>query len=171
MGTARSLREIFGELAGAGDRAGTDPADLLARAGHPGLPEELVAQAVAGFAETARPEIAEHLAPYVMAHSPIPGPDGDSGEALTPWLDLLVTAPPLDPVGLDFDFGSGADVDRTPAVDDVEPDWLDDLVTEPDPHDLAEPDPTWSVPAGPDGFDTDEPEDPGDGPDPEDLFG
>ncbi|KUL27529.1 hypothetical protein [Actinoplanes awajinensis] len=103
MVAVRSLREIFGELAGAGEHTGADPAALLARSGHPDLPEELVAQAVSGFAETARPEIAEHLSAYVMAHSPIPGP---GGEAFVSWVDLLATAP-TDDFGLDF--GAGAD--------------------------------------------------------------
>ncbi|GAA2715571.1 hypothetical protein [Actinoplanes palleronii] len=119
MVAVRSLREIFGELAGAGEHTGADPAALLARSGHPDLPEELVAQAVSGFAETARPEIAEHLSAYVMAHSPIPGP---GGEAFVSWVDLLATAP-TDDFGLDF--GAGADHAEHEAVTATDHDVFD----------------------------------------------
>ncbi len=196
MGTARPLREIFGELAGADDRAGTDPAVLLARSGHPGLPEELVAQAVAGFAETARPEIAEHLAPYVMANSPIPGPDDDPGEVPMPWLDLLVTAPPvaegedppewsdpgtdpgdtLDPLDpapeLPADqHGAGAWDQPDPASLDFgagpEHEAPDGFAPAPEPYDVPAHAPDWHFPPGADELGPDEFEGPEDDPDPD----
>jgi hypothetical protein len=90
MATARPLREVFGDLAG-GQSAAADPAELLAAHGHADLSEDLVAEAVVNFADTAPVEVAEHLAPFVRAHSGMLPPD----EALAAgdWLSLLATAP------------------------------------------------------------------------------
>jgi hypothetical protein len=129
MTEARPLREVFADLADSADSAGyqgADPAELLAAHGHPGLPEELVAEAVVSYADTAPAEVAEHLAPFVTAHSAIPVDEpGD-----TPWFELMSTAPEPEPPdldspletlefgedpGLDLDFGAGAGV----AAEDV----------------------------------------------------
>ncbi|BEL04735.1 hypothetical protein Q0Z83_029260 [Actinoplanes sichuanensis] len=97
------LRDVFAGLAGTGG----DPGDFLRE-----LPAELVAEAVAGFAETAPLEVAEHLAPFVGAHF-------DTGDAGGTWLDLLASAPvPEEAAGLedqDLGFGTGS----AEAVDDM----------------------------------------------------
>ncbi|MEV0900024.1 hypothetical protein [Actinoplanes sp. NPDC049802] len=94
------LRDVFAGLAG----PGRDPGDFLRE-----LPEELVAEAVVSYADTAPAEVAEHLAPFVSAHSAVGGHDqaGDPG-----WLELLATAPveaepEIDET--DLGFGTGAD--------------------------------------------------------------
>ncbi|MEV6303146.1 hypothetical protein AB0M02_27300 [Actinoplanes sp. NPDC051861] len=119
MDSARPLRDVFADLTGSGS-AGGDPAELLRDQGHPGLPDDLVAEAVVSYADTAPAEVAEHLAPYVTAHSVAATP-ADAGPG---WLDLLATAPAgpapeeFDDVvpasgdaapGLDLDFGTGAE--------------------------------------------------------------
>lgn len=97
MTDARPLREVFDALAGAAgaftDRAG-DPAQVLAGSGHGDLPDQLVAEAIVSYADTAPVEVAAHLAPFVTAHGAVPRaaggaevPDPASG------LDLLATAP------------------------------------------------------------------------------
>jgi hypothetical protein len=140
MTEARPLREVFADLADSPGPPSTDPAELLAAHGHPDLPAELVAEAVVSYADTVPPEVAEHLAPYVMAHGPIP-----TGEvADTPWTELLATAPEPELSELDspdvtdvvdadpadgLDFGAGA----TPEAigEHVEAaDLPDDTVTE-----------------------------------------
>ena len=106
MAPARPLRDVFADLIG-DPSAADDPAALLRDQGHPGLPDHLVAEAVVSYADTAPVEVAEHLAPYVTAHSavgadPVPGDEPPAG-----WLDLLGTAP---------------DVVRRPAdIDDLAP--------------------------------------------------
>jgi len=97
MDSARPLRDVFADLTGGGTAAG-DPEALLRDQGHPGLPDHLVAEAVVNYAETAPVEVAEHLAPYVTAHSAVGAGEPLGGE--TPgdeppagWLDLLGTAP------------------------------------------------------------------------------
>ncbi|HEX6871028.1 MAG TPA: hypothetical protein VF163_08020 [Micromonosporaceae bacterium] len=116
MVAARPLRDVFTELTGADGGHATSPAEVLAASGHADLPEDLVAEAVVSFADTAPVEVAEHLAPYVQAHSPVPlvaedaaaaaaGTDAEPGG----WLDALTAAPAmglashgeLDPAGLD----------------------------------------------------------------------
>jgi hypothetical protein len=139
MDSARPLREVFADLTGAGNAGDAgDARELLGGQGHAGLPDELVAEAVVNFADTAPIEVAEHLAPFVTAHSAV-GADEVAGADETVgdegWLDLLVTAPTdadadeLDDVppgdeldedeatgldadsafDLDVDFGAGAD--------------------------------------------------------------
>jgi hypothetical protein len=120
MASARPLREVFADLVGA---PSDDPDALLRDQGHPGLPDDLIAEAVVSYADTAPVEVAEHLAPYVTTHSavgadPVPGDEPPAG-----WVDLLSTAPAGDPAeiddlppaaegfddGVDLDFGMGAE--------------------------------------------------------------
>lgn len=139
MESARPLYEVFADLTGAGSADG-DPRELLDAQGHAGLPDELVAEAVVNFADTAPVEVAEHLAPFVTAHSAV-GADETAAADETAgderWLDLLVTAPTgdgadaLDDVApdehagldadpgldLDVDFGAGAGTDVGAALD------------------------------------------------------
>jgi hypothetical protein len=103
MDTARPLRDVFAELSRADlNQADLDQADLhtgpgtaedvLRANGHADLPGGLVAEAVGNYADTAPIEVAQHLAPYVMAHSAVPLPDlPEVGEAS--WVDLVATAP------------------------------------------------------------------------------
>lgn len=127
MDPARPLREVFAELAATGSPV-DDPAGLLASHGHVGLPEHLVAEAVVSYADTAPTEVAEHLARYVMAHTPIGDHPGDDAAS---WFELLGTAPAgaslLDePADLD-DLPAGP-LDRTGSVlDDLESDPGTDL--------------------------------------------
>ncbi|WP_438874513.1 hypothetical protein [Symbioplanes lichenis] len=127
--TARPLRDVFAELSARG--AAGDPGELLSAAGHPGLPDELVAEAVGSYADTAPPEIAEHLAPYTS------GADPD-------WLGLLATAPAPaveEPAEESFDFGAGAapapvaDEEVTELAGDVPVAWDEPGGDEPPPPD------------------------------------
>ncbi|GIE84381.1 hypothetical protein [Actinoplanes regularis] len=91
MTAARSLHEIIAGLTGNAATSG-DLAAALHAGGHPDLPAELLAEAVVSFADTAPAEIAEHLAPFVMTHGPIP--EGDAAAVEIDKLpDLLATAP------------------------------------------------------------------------------
>ncbi|RSM61669.1 hypothetical protein DMB66_24470 [Actinoplanes sp. ATCC 53533] len=92
MDSARPLRDVFADLTGNGAAAG-DPEALLRDQGHPGLPDHLVAEAVVSYAETAPAEVAEHLAPYVTAHSVVGAGEPAGDEPPAGWLDLLGTAP------------------------------------------------------------------------------
>lgn len=131
---ARSVRSVLDDLVGAGEAAG-DAAQALRAAGHEDLAPELVAEAVVSFAAVAPPTLAEHLAPFVTAHSPAavdadPAPVGaDAG-----WgLELIATAPVADLADLgDATDPSGRDpLDR---LDSVGPDPAEDL-------DVADPEP------------------------------
>lgn len=101
MPPSRPLRDVFADLSGTADGSRVDarsPERLLAEAGHPHLPAGLVAEAVVSYADTAPIEVAEHLAPYVMAHSAVP--TGAVEDVDQPrWLDLLSAAPA--PAGID----------------------------------------------------------------------
>jgi hypothetical protein len=93
MDPARPLRDVFADLTGGEDTGPSDPSAVLAANGHPGLPAGLVAEAVGSYADNAPIEVAEHLSPYVMAHSAVPLPDApevDPGG----WLDAVAGAPP-----------------------------------------------------------------------------
>ena len=92
MDSARPLRDVFADLTGNGAAAG-DPEAQLRDQGHPGLPDHLVAEAVVSYAETAPAEVAEHLAPYVTAHSAVGAGETTGDEPPAGWLDLLGTAP------------------------------------------------------------------------------
>jgi hypothetical protein len=164
MDTARPLRDVFADLTGAGDAAG--PAELLRDSGHPDLPDELVAEAVGSFADTAPIEVAEHLSPYVMAGSAVPLPD-TTDAAPAGWYEAVSTAPTMaaDPADLDaltppgpthvdaaapltMDFGHGG-VDAAPdAVDDHGDAGTDhhdlvhhDVPSSPEPDDASSPAP------------------------------
>jgi hypothetical protein len=96
MEPARPLHSVFADLAGGrgyGASSGMTPEEVLAANGHPDLPDGLVAEAVVTYADTAPVEVAEHLAPYVRAHTAVPQPGGGSGEPEPHWYDLLTTAP------------------------------------------------------------------------------
>lgn len=161
---ARPLRDLLADLVGdasARQAYGADPAGYLAAHGHPDLPEQLVAEAVVSYADTAPVEVAEALAPYVSGHGPVPDPDAHGD-----WFELLTTADAADddPFGeqpdvvealdewtdpAELDFGAGApssvdDVDHGPVADDT-PD--DSVAPTPNPATAAEPD--WLVDATP----------------------
>ncbi|MFY1696310.1 MULTISPECIES: hypothetical protein [unclassified Solwaraspora] len=123
MAPARSLHEIFAGLSG--DAAALDEAAAVLDAnGYADLPAELLAQAVVSYAETAPVEVAEHLAPFVMAHSQVVG-EGAVPDDLAAPLDLLASAPaaPVDAAELDdlpeIDALAepGADLDAPDSVD------------------------------------------------------
>ena len=117
MEPVRPLRDVFAELSAAGRPApgGADPAQVLAEHGHGGLPEGLLAEAIVSYADTAPVEVAEHLAPFVVAHSPVPVGPGDLADPGSPaddapsvlhGLTLLADAPhpfpdDVDPAALD----------------------------------------------------------------------
>lgn len=118
MDSARPLHEVFDALSrGALD----DPVAALRDAGHD-LPADLLGDALAHYVGTAGIAVAEHLAPFVMAHEA--GEDVDLAEALSllasaPRGDIddldAVTAEPSETLGIafgagsdDLDFGSGA---------------------------------------------------------------
>ncbi|BFU45188.1 hypothetical protein [Krasilnikovia sp. MM14-A1004] len=94
MAPARSLHEIIAGLTGSAGTSG-DLAAVLSAGGHPDLPEDLLAEAVVSFADTAPAEVAEHLAPFVMAHGPITEGDAVAG-GIGDLPDLLATAPVAD---------------------------------------------------------------------------
>lgn len=122
MASVRPLREVLADLVGDAGARVDGPEAYLAEQGHAELPPELMAEAVVSFADTAPPEVAEQLAPFVTAHTA-----GHSGE----WFDLLTSASveaadDLDglaeapePWSSDFgsdpgpglDFGTGAEID------------------------------------------------------------
>ena len=155
MASARPLRDVFSELA-ASQLAGSAPADadsVLEAAGHAELPDGLVAEAVVSYADTAPVEVAAHLSPYVMAHSPVYPDVTDPGD----WLDVLATAPEpvdvepdldaeptivdagsFDPSDLDFGVGDAAAVpDWSDPADTIDSDML--VVTADDTHSMPEP--------------------------------
>lgn len=155
MTAARPLRDVFTELTGdeeARRAHAADPQGFLSAQGHPDLSTDLVAEAVVSYADTAPPEVAEHLAPYVIEHSPVPR-DGDvdmepATAAPESWFDLMATAPaaeeflpgpdaglapddsgaldpdhPADSASLDLEFGRGAAAEAgIAAVDAGDPD-------------------------------------------------
>jgi hypothetical protein len=94
MATARPLRDVFADVAGDEGARASDPAELLRTSGHGDLPDHLVAEAVTSYADTAPVEVAEHLSPYVMANSAVPGVDTEVDASS--WLDALATAPEVD---------------------------------------------------------------------------
>lgn len=101
---SRPLHAVFTELLNdeaARQAYAADPAGFLDSAGHAELSDELVAEAVISFADTAPPAVAEHLAPFVMAHGPVNESDTDPTEL--DGLALLATAPGQPPGGEDLD--------------------------------------------------------------------
>jgi hypothetical protein len=98
MEPARPLRDVFADLVTDEDvrRAhAADPDGFLQAHGHTELPGQLVTEAIVNYADTAPAEVAEHLAPFVMAHSPVPVDDGGTVTDADPidGLQLLATAP------------------------------------------------------------------------------
>ena len=107
MDPARPLRDVFADLVSdetARAAHAADPDGYLEAQGHPGLPGSLVSEAIVSYADTAPAEVAEHLAPFVLANGPVPVDpllvdplvDGDAlpGEmGATEGLGLLATAP------------------------------------------------------------------------------
>jgi hypothetical protein len=113
MDPARPLRDLFADLVSdesARQAHAADPEGFLEAHGHAALPADLVDEAIVNFADTAPPDVAEHLAPFVMAHSPVPFDEdslpGDAHDVAG--LDLLATAPTdaLD-LAVDPDAGDG----------------------------------------------------------------
>jgi hypothetical protein len=102
MDRARPLRDVFSDLVGTDTADAAEPAEVLRTSGHPDLPDTLVAEAVGSYADTAPIEVAEHLSPYVMAHSPVPLVDAPEAEP-GGWLEAVATAPvpdlTADPLG------------------------------------------------------------------------
>jgi hypothetical protein len=117
MAPARPLRDVFNELTGSA-AGGADPQAVLAAAGHPDLPEGLVAEAIVNYADTAPAEVAEHLAPFVTAHGALPvQPEDTAAAEPASWLDVLASAPDV----LDADpavDATGAPVPGEDASDD-----------------------------------------------------
>jgi hypothetical protein len=143
MEPVRPLRDLFDDLAnrpagaaGEGlDGHGGDPLAALPDAGHPDLPDDLLAEALVSYAATAPPQVAEQLGPFVTAHSGVPAvtddypmdlPDPAEGLGL---LDGAAAAGWEDPLALDaFELADG--VPDGPPADDLDdlPDGLaDDL--------------------------------------------
>jgi hypothetical protein len=130
MDARPSLRELFAELS----RTGGDPADLLRAAGYGDVPEPLMAEAIVNYAGTAPLEVAEHLAPFAVAHGPVPVPD--PGAVPSSGLSLLASAPAVDvhglaadttvPVEHDVHDVHGAVADHLADHVDVDPSGLDD---------------------------------------------
>jgi hypothetical protein len=141
---ARSLHEVFQTLAG-----DPDPDAVLAAAGYAGLPADLLTEAIVSVADTAPPEVAEHLSPVVL------GASSDAGLGL----ELLTSAPQVTwdddldaveepawaeegPALEELDFGAGGDeLDALDAPDGDLPDA--DL---PDAEDLADDVPEVEIP-------------------------
>src|SRR6185437_12229270 len=93
MASARPLRDVFTDLAG-NHPTSPNAADVLAAGGHAGLPEGLAAEAVVNYADTAPIEVAQHLASFVMANSPVPlGPEVPDADEPPGWLAALTSAP------------------------------------------------------------------------------
>ncbi|HEX6967856.1 MAG TPA: hypothetical protein VF174_03395 [Micromonosporaceae bacterium] len=119
MGSTRPLRDAFNELLGGAEHGSVDPEAFLAAAGHQDLPVSLIGEAVVNYAETAGPEVAERLAPMVMAHTGIaasaqPG-DADPGD----WLDRLASVPATDEHGSSDTATLDGDLTPPPADDGV----------------------------------------------------
>jgi hypothetical protein len=93
MATARPLRDVFADATGDEAARASDPAELLRANGHEDLPDTLVAEAVTSYADTASVEVAEHLSPYVMANSAVPGVETEIDPSS--WLEALSTAPEM----------------------------------------------------------------------------
>jgi hypothetical protein len=139
MASARPLRDVFADLVGA-PSAADDPAAFLRDHGHSGLPDDLVAEAVVSYADTAPVEVAEHLAPYVTAHSAAGDEPVGGDEPAAGWLDLLGTAPDVsadEPADLDGPAPAPGGSDTTV---DVDPDLTLDFGTGAGPDAATQPD-------------------------------
>lgn len=98
MAPARPLHELLAGLTGDPARAPVDREAYLADNGHPDLPDDLVAEAVVSYADTAPVDVAEHLAPFVTTHSGVPTDEPPAED----WFDLL-TGAPAEPPPIDLD--------------------------------------------------------------------
>jgi hypothetical protein len=97
MTTSRPLRDVLGEQA---EQLSQDRRATLEEAGHPDLPEALVAEAVVSYADTAPHPVAEHLAPFVTAHHAARHGEPAGPEAeLSHGLHLLASAPSGSDIG------------------------------------------------------------------------
>lgn len=132
------LLDALGDLAGnenARQEYASDPDAFIGVHGHPGLPADLVNEAVSHYADVADPALAEHIAPTVMAHRGF----GDTNTTGGSGLDLLATAPTVD--GGD----PMADLDGDPAAGSSDP-----ITAHSGRNDAVEGEP-WSEPgSGPD---------------------
>ncbi|MGI5191082.1 hypothetical protein ACQEVI_23280 [Promicromonospora sp. CA-289599] len=111
MDENRPVHDVLRERTGSGDTPGA-VADALRAAGHD-LPHDLVAEAVASFADTAPTAVAEHLSSFTTAYGPegLADPaDLDAAEMLPDGLALLASAPAVDQAshGEAIAFGTGA---------------------------------------------------------------
>lgn len=123
------LLDALGDLAGsenARQEYAADPDAFIGVHGHPGLPADLVNEAVSHYADVADPALAEHIAPTVMAHRGF----GDTNTTGATGLDLLATAPLVDGgdqmVDLDGDLTAESDdptvdLDGDPAAEASDP--------------------------------------------------
>lgn len=123
------LLDALGDLAGsenARQEYAADPDAFIGVHGHPGLPADLVNEAVSHYADVADPALAEHIAPTVMAHRGF----GDTNTTGATGLDLLATAPFVDGgdpmVDLDGDLTAESDdpmvdLDGGPAAEAGDP--------------------------------------------------
>lgn len=155
----RSLHELFAALGGSGD----DPAAALRAAGFGDVPDHLVTEAIVHYAGTAPLEVAEHLAPFAVAHGPVPALDPVAASTtLHGGLTLLASAPPADAPFVDHDAPDGPVVHDPDdhAGDgvghlDVDPSALDDdgsahpVVQHPAVHPDAAHGPATGAPHGP----------------------
>lgn len=91
MAPARSLYEIFAGLTGTA--AAHEAGDVLHHGGHADLPAPLLGEALVSYADTAPIEVAEHMAPFVTAHTGFAA-DAEAADPAAA-LDQLAAAPPL----------------------------------------------------------------------------
>jgi hypothetical protein len=121
MPPARPLRDVFTDLTGEGaTSAGTEPDELLRAQGHEDLGDDLIGEALVNFADSAPVEVAEHLARFVIAHSPVPLIDpASAADDLPDWVDLLSSAPAVDGVAEIGDDGS-AGLDGLDGANDLD---------------------------------------------------
>lgn len=144
-----SLHEVFDALAGQTDRSASE---MLHDAGYGDLPPALVGDALVNYADTAPVEVAEHLAPFVTAHTahitdPDAAPDLDAGLGLLSGAfpvaadldsDLADVGGHLADVGGnladvegDLDFGAGGDTADVFDTAEAFADDVDTTVSEP----------------------------------------
>lgn len=139
MEQARPLRDVFADLAtsdAARRERAADPDGFLDGHGHGDLPDQLVTEAIVNYADVAPAEVAEHLAPFVQAHSAVPvdGPAAAAADAAgldaLAGLDLLAgapTVPIVDELTVDGDLGGdfAGDTGGAPAGTAADPFDLD----------------------------------------------
>jgi len=150
MDATRPLRDVFTALAGEDGARAPEPTEVLRANGHADLSDGLVAEAVVSYADTAPIEVAEHLAPFVMANSavPIAGVDLDTADVEpSSWLDAVANA------------SVSADVDPAAHLDHPDLGWAEapgsfDSSADGTPEDLAfghgDPGTATGAPAWPD---------------------